>query len=315
MQLGSEDDYCSINFDSEEEKFEYVLREIEEFGSEILVEYGKPVVVTDFTIMHSDHVGDPMSACWAHPTAGRFMAYLGENANRLAKAGYLGLIYGEWDTDRTSGGIRFIETNNVYYYRGSFFEGMFAAARNFAGHSFTVYYSEAQVGAASTCPCTPCTAADDPALCNGHFQGDLSMPQCEGYQQGMKWPDNCVSEDVCIFPEEGSGLEVSCRATYNNGTTTMISFDMDDIVRSPTAYQDVIGSIDSPEKYCFVVTDEGNAVTYSANDQNSFDSTAAVFSMDGDLEVECDPTESLLEPFCGYLPPVTDYKLECEVLP
>lgn len=311
VQLAYGDDYCSMGFDTEEEKFAYIISELQELGRWSLATYGKPLIITDLKI---DYVKNT-AACWDDAAAGRFLAYIGENANELAKAGYLGVIYGSWDSSQGTGGVRETNYAGVESYRGDFFEGVFAAARNFAGHSFTVYYSEATVGDASTCPCIPCTQADDPALCNGYFQGDSSMPRCVGYQAGMKWPDNCVSEDVCVFPEADSGAQVECTAMYNNGTTTKIAFEMDDIVRNPSAYQDVIGSINSPEKYCFSLSEGGNAVTYFVSDQVSFDSTPAVFSLEGDTEVECDPTESLLEPFCGYVPPVTDYKLVCEVLP
>jgi hypothetical protein len=238
---------------------------------------------------------------------------MGENANKLAKAGYLGVIYGSWDAYGL-GGVRDVSEAHVQSYRGDFFEGVFAGARNFAGHSFTIYYSEAQVGPA--CPCVPCGPADKPGICNGHYLGDTSAPLCTGYQEGTKWADGCVSEDICNYPEEGVGTEVSCLIIYNNGTRITATYEMDDVIANPSAYRDVIGSLESSEseKYCFVLDEEeGTSVTYTMTDQHNFDSTPAVFSLEGDLVVECDPTETLLEPFCGYLPPVTDYRMECEV--
>lgn len=309
VQLRAGDDYCDMDFDSEEERFDYIISELQDLGSWTLANYGKPLIITDLRI---DYI-TVSSACWNDENAGRFMAYLGEHSDRLAKAGYLGVIYGAWDAWGL-GGVREMQEWEIEHYRGEFYEGVFAGARNFAGHSFTIFYSEAQVGAAQTCPCTPCSPADDPSTCNGHFLGDTSLPLCAGYEEGMKWADGCVSEDVCIFPGENSGDLVDCEIRYNNGSIAYVTYEMDAIVQSPTIYRDVIGSMDSKEKYCFRLgEEEDTAITYFMDDQHYFDPTPAVFSIDGDLYVECDPTESLLEPFCGYDPPIVDYLMECTV--
>jgi len=188
---------------------------------------------------------------------------------------------------------------------------MFISARNFAGYKLQTLYNE--VPTTEFCTCSPCTASDDPRICNGHFMGNLDAPVCSGYEGGTyyKWNDDCITEEVCMPPEELETANVECEITHNNGTTEVVEFEGEDIVANPGSYKDVIASVVAPEVPCFEIGEERN-LTFRTLGSANYLPTAAVFSMDGNLSVKCDPVEGVSE-ICGYTPPISDYEMHCKV--
>ncbi len=305
IQLRDGDDYCKIK--DEDARFSAILSNMTEFGRVVLQRFGKPIVVTDFTI---NRTGD----CWDHENGGRFMTYMGNHAKDLVQSGYIGLIYGKWDdTIGEYNGIRNdISKGGETYaagYRDEFFGGVFTAARKFAGHSIMTYYIE--VPEKDTCDCVPCSAIDKPEFCNGRYKG-RSTQTCDGYTPGasMKWPDNCIRKDLCQEPSPSAYENgIICDVVYDNGTNDTLIYKVGDVAGSPQGYRDVISSLDD-FTWCFDLL-ENNTVTYEKSEQHSYDSLPAVFPMDGNTSVECNPASGLMDSFCGYNPPIDKYQMSC----
>lgn len=302
MVLRDGDEYCDIS--KEEERFDYILSEMSWLGKMSLKRFGKPLVVTDFTIDRSGN-------CWDEASAGRLMNYLGQHTENLTQSGYLGIIYGDWESSSSDAkGVRFKTNEGVAGYRGEFFEGMFTASRNFAGHKFTIFYNEVMVS--EKCECIPCTSSDPQELCNGRFNGD--GPLCDGYGGGSeKWPEICVREDICQFVSDHPHSEgLACSILFNNGTEGYVEVPFSSMENTPSVYRDVIASLESDEPLCFPTAND-TYVTYLKRETNGYSAAPMVFPTDGDPEVQCDPTAGLLDSFCGYYPPVSNYRLSCRV--
>lgn len=301
MVLQDGDPYCMR---SGAERYDRILEEISNIGLSSLKRYGKPVVITDLII-------DRSGTCWDEETAGELMVHLGSNTVTLAKSGINGIIYGDWEsTTSESTGVRFDTKDSIAAYRGEFFEGVFIASRNFAGNKLQMLYNEVPV--TPSCPCEECTS-DDPAwLCNGHFNGDITAPLCEGYVEGsnMKWQELCVTNEVCMDESEIESSTFNCTIIHNNGTVEEVSYEGQNIVDSPGLYKDVLASVVAPKAPCF--SSEGMNLSFGTLGTRSYLATPAVFSLDGDLSVRCDPTEGVGE-ICGYSPPVSDYEMVCNV--
>ncbi|MCP4646668.1 MAG: hypothetical protein GY852_02890, partial [bacterium] len=300
MLLQDGDNYCSIA--DEGERFPQILANMTYLGRETLKRHRRNLVVSDFII-------DRSGSCWSEASAGRFMAYLGTHREELAKAGYLGLIYGDWQSNDGTG-VRWSKNHQIYGYRGGFYEGMFTSARNFAGHEFTTFYTEVFV--TDECQCVPCTNADPPSICNGKFQG-IAAEKCGGYASGtnVKWPEDCVTRDVCHFAP--STVEsISCDVLYNNGTSEHLPpIPLEEVISMPSAYRDVIASLDTEYPLCLENAGTGVDVTYVKLEQNGYQGTPLVFAEDGNPDEVCDPTQGLMDSFCGYYPPIGNYKMEC----
>ncbi len=304
FEMEYDDDYCDI--DNQQERFDAILANLTYLGRETLKRHGKPIIITDLIIKRSS------TGCWTSESSGDFMAYLGAHNEELVSSGYLGLMYGKWDSNNLEGktGIRH-SVDNAYKRRDEFYAGVFTGARNFAGQTFQVFYTE--VAATPECPCIPCTLGDPSYLCNGRFRG--TGPRCEGYESGtpVKWPDNCITTDVCTilhFPSIGPDAVASCDLLYNNGTIDQIDFPLGDVMDNPTAYRDVIASLDLELPLCFVTGSE-RLLTYFRSEEVGYMPTPILFDKTGDQETICDPMQDLTDSFCGYYPPITDYKMEC----
>ncbi len=301
LLLGDGDDYCSMDG---LERYEVIYDSILEIGLANLQRYGKPTVITDLII-------DRSGSCWDEESASEFMVHLGTKSRTLAKAGFLGVIYGDWESSADTTGIRFDSKDSIGAYRGEFYEGMFISARNFAGYKLQTLYNE--VPTTSFCTCSPCTSSDDPRICNGHFMGSLDAPICSGYEGGtyVKWNEDCITEEVCMPPEELETVTVECEITYNNGTIETVEHEGAHIVEFPGGYKDVIASISAPEIPCFDIGDRN--LSFRTLGTANYLPTPSVFSMDGNLSVKCDPIEGVGE-ICGYTPPISDYAQECKIV-
>ena|GEM_PF-1374842 len=295
------DSYCSL---SGAERYDAILLNLSQIGTNSLQRYTRPVLISDLII-------DRSGSCWTEGTAGEFMAYLGTNSKFLAKSGIVGVIYGDWESTTTDAtGVRFELKDSIAGYRGNFYSGVFAASRNFAGYAFQTLYNEVPI--TPVCPCEPCTAADPSWMCNGHFMGSLDGPLCMGYVEGsnVKWQEMCLTADSCMDESEVEASTVDCTIKHNDGTVEHVSYEGEDIVENPGLYKDVIASIIAPKVPCFGT--EGINLSFRILKSNSYLATPAVFSLDGNTSVRCDPVEGVGE-FCGYTPPVSDYAMECTI--
>lgn len=314
--LGGRNSHCDI--EDEEERFGAILSDEMEFGAKVLRRFGKPLVVTDFTIIRNrDAIYDEgVRDCWTDETAKRFMIYLGQHTSDLVKSGHTGLIYSDW-TDEHSGeaGTTYIRTEEggVGGYRGEFFEGTFDAAALFAGRKEETFYS--MVGVSEKCECIPCTSLDDPSVCNGKFLG--TGPECYGYAEGtnVRWPPNCVSQDACIQPSSLPGYKVSCNVYYNNGTEAQEEFSGGEIAANPQLYPDVIASIKYGGKIPCMES-SGKNISYMKMETGGYKAYPLLFRMDGNLSVDCaQPPLAAFGEACGVSLPVSERRMECIISP
>lgn len=315
-ELGGRNSHCDI--ENEEERFGAILSDEMEFGAKVLRRFGKPVVVTDFTILRNKVAiyDEGVRDCWTDETAKRFMVYLGQHTSDLVKSGHTGLIYSDW-TSEVSGraGTTSIRTEEggVGGYRGEFFEGTFDAAALFSGKKEETFYS--LVGVSEKCECVPCTALDNPGVCNGKFLG--TGPECYGYEEGtnVRWPPNCVSQDVCIPPSSLPAYKISCNVYYNNGTEAQENYTGGEIAANPQLYPDVIASIKYGEKIPCMES-SGKNISYMKMETGGYRAFPLLFRIDGNLSVDCaQPPLAAFGEACGVSLPVSERRLECVIAP
>ena|GEM_PF-3459440 len=303
--LNKGNSHCEI--EDEEERFGEILWDEMEFGSKTLARFGKPVVVSDFSIVRE------AGGCWDEESAGRFLVYLGMHTAELVQSGHIGLIYSDWTKDYTGSeetAIRFDDYSGVDGYRGDFYKGVFNSARLFSGYDHMTLFSEA--GIVENCTCMPCGPTDPPALCNGKFRG--TGPLCEGYEPAdyARWPENCFSEAICISGDELSLYKIYCNAVYQNGTEETFDVDGTDILDYPYLYKDVIASIGGSGKVpC--ITAGGSSLTYISYSTEGTSAFPLLFRSDGNLQYQCMPPTPTDFQVCDYSPPISDRRLYCEM--
>lgn len=312
LQLQDGDDYCSIT--DETGRFAAILGNLTTLGRVSLQRFGKPIIISDFVINRS-------GTCWDDDSAGRLMSYLALNAREFVRSGYGGIIYGDWESpyyDYTA--VRYTSRYDVAGYRGDFFNGTFAAARLFAGHSTKVYYSELIVKEGegpgdAVCPCEPCGPGDSPSICNGAFNGDTSLGTCDGYTPGesAKWAEECLTDSVCEFITPTDPGTVECVVTYDDGSFEDISLSIADVAASPAIYRDVIASIETDSGKPVCVDAGSSAIAYKLNEFGGYTSLPMVFSKTGDPEIICDTSDAMDDVFCGHAPPISTYRLSCRL--
>jgi hypothetical protein len=164
------------------------------------------------------------------------------------------------------------------------------------------------------CTCTPCTYIDDPNVCNGKFKG--TGEACEGYVDGafVKWPDKCVSANVCIPPSALPGYRVSCNSYYMNGTEVQENFSGSEIAANPQLYPDVIASIKLGGKIPCAET-QGKNISYLQLLSGGYKPFPLLFRKDGDMNYTCGEPSFDSFAACGVSVPVTDRRMDCVIAP
>ncbi len=301
-ELGTHNSHCGI--DDEKERFEAILADEMEFGSKMLRRFGKPTVVTDFSIRRN-----APGSCWDEGSATRFMSFLGERADDLVRSGHIGIIYGDWTYAHSgSAGTKYIRTaeSGVSGYRSEFFGGTLAAARGFSG--FGKLTSIAEVVVAENCECVPCSAGDPAEICTGRFGG--TGPVCDTSRSGtvmVKWPETCITENVCMPPGEMSTYRMVCDFEIG-GEKTTISIDGAEVEANPGLYKQMIASLgESSQLPCF------SGKSYRRQEIAMFTSYPILYRDDGNLSYSCNPLSIAQGELCGPVPQLDLGKMECRL--
>ncbi|MDD2655467.1 MAG: hypothetical protein PHQ80_02245 [Candidatus ainarchaeum sp.] len=305
-ELGRHNSYCD-EIENESDRFEAILADEVDFGAKTLKRFGKPVVVTDFSITRNQ-----VGSCWDDESAKRFMIYLAEHTQELVKSGHIGLIYGNWTYGHSGeAGTRYIRTKegNVGEYRGPFFEGTFQAARIFAGKNEQTIVN--QIGVSEECACVACTSSDDASLCNGKFGGVGEY--CSGYLPGisMKWPESCVSPDVCVSNEDLPMYRIECNVYHNDGSSERVVYDGADIAPNPRLYAAEIASIKkSGNVPCIPMgVQNGSFATMEVGGSQPY---PILFRKDGNLSISCGGVaEEGFFSACGLESPFVNRRMDC----
>ena len=299
-ELGGRNSHCEI--EDEQERFAAILADEAEFGAKMLKRFGKPVVITDFSIRRN-YAG--FGDCWNDESAKRFMEYLGEHAEDLVKSGHIGLIYSDWTYGHSgSAGTTAIRTKegNVEGYRGPFFEGTFLAAREFSGFQRTTSVEE--VAVKERCACVPCTAADPAEICNGKFAG--AGPECEwpGRKVMVKWPENCITQEACIGEENLQAYDIVCDIEIGGEQKRLVT-PMAEVASNPGLYKEMIAALEEQKLPCI------QNKTYREVETTTFLSHPVLFRKDGNMSYRCTPLGIGEGQFCSPLPQVEIEKMDC----
>ncbi len=298
-ELGTHNSHCDI--EDEEERFAAILGDEVEFGAKVLSRFGKPTVVTDFSLKRNQ-----AGSCWDEGSAERFMQYLGEHVEELVKSGHMGLIYSDWSYDHSgSAGTTYIRTteSGVGGWRGEFFEGTLTAARDFSGFQKSIDVIE--VGVAENCTCVPCTSADPAEICNGRFGGTGPYCEYDGPMVMVKWPENCITEEACISADELSTYDIVCSLDAGGETTNFV-VGGEQVAANPGLYKQMIAALPDAQRLPCILNK-----TYRKTERATFLSHPLLFRNDGNLNFDCNPLALGQSTYCGPLPELDMEGMEC----
>lgn len=309
--LGGRNSHCDI--EDEQERFAAILADEMEFGSKMLRRFGKPVVVTDLTITRHEGLiyDEGVRDCWNETSAAKFMEYLGQHTEDLIKSGHIGIIYGDWTYDHSSGttGPTYVRTKEsaaggyVSGYRGSLYEGTLLASRDFSGYGEMTSLMEIPVK--ENCTCVPCTSTDPAEICNGKFAGSGALCEWEGERVMVKWPDDCITEDACMPGEQMAEYMMDC-VLVSGGQETEFSVDGAEVVGNPELYKQMIASIENTvDRPCFMNK------TYGKTQITRFLSHPLLFRKDGNMSYTCNPLSVAQGAMCGPLPSLDLEQMRC----
>lgn len=303
-ELGGRNSHCNI-VEDEQERFNAILNDEMEFGTKMLRRFGKPIVVTDFSIRRN-YGG--FEECWNDGSAKRFMEFLGAHTEDLVRSGHIGLIYSDWTYGHSGrAGTTAIRTKEeVEGNRGPFFEGTFLAARDFTG--FGKMETVVEVPVMDECTCVPCSSTDPAEICNGRFGGD--GPECAwpGPRIMVKWPEDCITESVCIGMDEMPFYRLECKIVQNGELVEIPPIEGAEIAANPDFYTQMIASIKGSSRVPCI-----SNKTYSKREITSFLSHPILFRKDGNLNYSCNALSIAQGSFCGPVQQLDIGSMECEL--
>jgi hypothetical protein len=313
--LGGRNSHCDI--EGQDERFAAILADEMEFGSKMLSRFGKPLVVTDLTIIRREGAiyDEGVRDCWDEESAARFVGYLGQHTEDLIRSGHIGIIYGDWSYGHSSGtsGPTYIRTQesiaggSVGGYRGPLYEGTLFAARDFSGYGRMISLIEVPVK--ESCACVPCTSTDPAEICNGQYAGSGALCEWEGARVMVKWPDDCITGDACMPEGEIAGYFMDCTIVAG-GQETSFSADGADVAANPELYKQMIASISNTvERPCFM------GKTYGKTEITRFLSHPVLFRTDGNLSYTCNPLSAAEGALCGPTPSLDLGQMDCTLRP
>ena len=300
--------HCEI--EDQDERFAAILADEMEFSSKMLSRFGKPVVVTDLTIMRNYglRLGGEVLDCWNDTSASEFVQYLGQHTEDLVRSGHIGIIYGDWTSpysgEEIATAIRTTEgSGSIGGYRGPFYEGTLFASRDFSGYGKMTSLMEIPVK--DNCTCVPCTSTDPAEICNGKFAGRGALCGWEGERVMVKWPDDCITEDACMPGEQMADYMMDC-VLVSGGQETEFSVDGAEVVGNPELYKQMIASIENTvDRPCFMNK------TYGKTQITRFLSHPLLFRKDGNMSYTCNPLSVAQGAMCGPLPSLDLEQMRC----
>jgi len=295
--LDKENTHCD-DIENETERFAAILADEIEFGSKMLSRFGKPIVVTDLEIVR----GEP-GGCFTEESASDFMEYLGANSEALVRSGHIGVIYGDWTEPYhlTTGttAIREKPSNQ----RGTFFEGTLSAAVQIAGYQKKM--SVFELGVAENCTCIPCEPTDPAEICTGEFEGSGPLCTYDGPRVMVKWPDGCITEDVCMPDSELSMYAMDC-VYESEGQEVGFTVGGYEIAQNPELYKQMIASIENSGTLPCSLNR-----TFRKKEMVSFFSHPILMRIDGNMSYSCNPLSATQGSFCGPAQQMDLSKMHC----
>ncbi|MFH0737272.1 MAG: hypothetical protein V1827_01695 [Candidatus Micrarchaeota archaeon] len=282
---------------------------LENTSRTLMMATGKPVMVTDFSI-----IGD--GSCWGPGNTQIFMSNLFLKQKKLVKAGLTGILY--------------TNVSTLTIPKGDHLENFCAVEKG--SHSMvaeepaTIYSKVYE-------------SAPDSVLCIGCSETDIIMGGCN---QTCSSGAGCIAdEDVLSSAKEQLGLpaetpdaevplrcpsqtipypcppcserteSLDCTFYRSDGTTLEAQYDISSLT---VLEADIISSIPSPYACC--ISDESGNYTFMKATSMGKITAPVLFSTGGDPREDCGIADlSLLaEPTCSIPLPIKNHKVECKII-
>jgi len=269
-----------VQLDSEEKKiqfYEYIVQKLSNVSRKLVYRFGKPSLLVVKEIKGSaDEYG--------------MFNYIAYQRARLVNSGIIGMHFSNFSVSTGS----------------SLDMQKYCSAESSAEISsgLTPYAFVKEVKVSDECACVECDEMDRlKGICNGYYLGDpLTGFQCSGYSGNQKWPEDCITEDMCLSSDSGT---LKCRV-YSGGKYSFEEYSLEEVMANPSLYSDLIASVKGIPKICI------GKKTFSSLQSSSLTPTPILFSTSGNESKECVKGRAYTN-FCGFDVPLKTRISECWV--
>ncbi len=271
-----------VSLGTEEEKikfYEYIVQKLSNVSRKLVYRFGKPSLLMIKEIRDSSEEYGVFN-------------YLASQKARLVNSGIIGIHLSNFNISTGS-------SLNMQKYCSV--EG---SAEISAGLTPYAFVNEVEVS--DECKCVECDEMDMlKGICNGYYLGDpLTGFQCSDYSGNQKWPEDCITEEMCLSSDSGT---LKCRV-YSGGKYSFEEYSLEEVMKNPSLYSDLIASLKGIPKICV----EENTKTFSSLRSSSPNPMPILFSTSGNESKECVKGGTYAN-FCGFDIPLKTRVSECWV--
>jgi len=272
--------------------------EMEDFGRASLKKYGKPSMITDFSVAENSN--------WNDSNYETLFTTIVEKEDSLVNAGIFGVLY---SNVRSKYGAGLEDTTTPVAVKTPKFCA-FERATMLLGVT-RPYAQFSKSSALSTANCTKCTSLEISLnTCNTTCaNGQVCTLPSSATASTYRCPDQTVIEP-CTLCNQTSGIFL-CNKTFVNGTVVPFNVSSQDV--NSDIYGEIVGGLE--DNKCCLQTSAGTNYTFFKKTLANIINAPIVFPKSGDESADCSMTSSQTlssaGEFCGAKLPVQDYDMEC----